>query len=149
MNNNKNKRHSKDSAASLYSDPLDALERAEDTRFENGFLKIKKTFIIMCCFRIYHCPEFGEIHEEDEEEEDKEEDQVLGVPKELSLSSGDLNSAAHDPMVVGVPLSRVRKTSSPAMMLSVQQQHQQPANNSSGTTGSGGSGGGSKKRENR
>ncbi len=37
MNNNKNKRHSKDSAASLYSDPLDALERAEDTRFEKGF----------------------------------------------------------------------------------------------------------------
>jgi len=69
----------------IYSDPLDALEKAEDTR-------------------IYTCPEFGDIQEEPEREEIAE---PISPLKERSASSGDLSTSP------GLPLERARKISAP------------------------------------
>ncbi len=62
----------------IYSDPLDALEKAEDTR-------------------IYHCPEFGEIKEEEEDEESTSESCNTDVQKDKRHSDINMNWQQEDP----------------------------------------------------
>ena len=52
----------------MYSDPLDALEKATDTR-------------------IYHCPEFGEMSEEEEEAKKKKKEEAMKEEKEVTNES--------------------------------------------------------------